>query len=749
MLYTKRMPVFLFFLMTVMVAMTGCGKVSPMSSISTDEPSELVQVSGEPTAVDTRNPASKITIYPAGHLPNFPSGVYTIKCVSNAKYVREFIYREGNPLVADYGNGEELVAQYEVANVGNGKVTLRNIGTGHYVTQAADGQLVAAVGDGQLFDLWAESSAGEISINAVGGKWVSARLDKSDAPLKAVASVSQAWERFTFSWIRDLDHATTHSIGHLPDFLGGIYSIRSVANGKVLGARYADKALVAAYESLAELFEVINLGTGQVALRNIDTGKFVTKAADGQLYATEDQVGPAEKFDLWAESSRGEISINAMGGNWVSARLDESDAPLKAVASASQAWERFRFDRRVMNINPGVYSIRAFGQGWWVGATHTNSDRPLSAAPAYYSNEGGKMRFEITPDGNNHTAFRNVDTGKYVRANLNDGARLDAGSSIEVGSWEEFELFNLGNNRVAIWCVKNSKWVSADYEAHPDGPIYANRDKIGPWEEFELNYEQEIMQVPELETPSNARIEELFTLLLNSLATSDEATTFVAGNEIIQSLRSTLPPELNSIIPDMQADPVQVDPNGLFGNQIKMLAVGPSLNASAMGLLGGELGFGGYIDFTRPSGNVELGGYYGYGGTTLTLAQVMNAVASGDVGDAFGASGGINLSVITHRDGIDAFTADGASAEIELDLGKVAVTIAVYVKEAPFAPGQTFDEFFQNKFVGFGINVQWPIELSKNSDNAEEMQKKSLGLAMGIAYPLLNGGLANIHANRP
>lgn len=73
-----------------------------------------------------------------------------------------------------------------------------------------------------------------------------------------------------------------------------------------------------------------------------------------------------------------------------------------------------------------------------------------------------------------------ADNRKYVAAEDGGGRELVANRD-RIGPWETFDVTDLGNNRIALQ-ANNGKYVCA--EGGGGGAMVANRDRIGPWETF-------------------------------------------------------------------------------------------------------------------------------------------------------------------------------------------------------------------------------------------------------------------------
>ena len=104
------------------------------------------------------------------------------------------------------------------------------------------------------------------------GYWLSARINEDSAPIKTVPAGwenVQAWEKFVLEPVR-----VHQNLG------SGIYTIQSAENGKYIAPAYANKHLVAAYDS-HDQFELTNHGDGRMTFRSVETGQNVVESGGG------------------------------------------------------------------------------------------------------------------------------------------------------------------------------------------------------------------------------------------------------------------------------------------------------------------------------------------------------------------------------------------------------------------------------------------------------------------------------------
>ncbi|WP_163192298.1 glycoside hydrolase family 30 beta sandwich domain-containing protein [Clostridium thermarum] len=81
-------------------------------------------------------------------------------------------------------------------------------------------------------------------------------------------------------------------------------------------------------------------------------------------------------------------------------------------------------------------------------------------------------------------SIKSIANNKYVCAENGGASALIANRDSVGGSWEQFEMIDLGSGNVVFKSLANNKYVCADNEGA--SPLIANRDTIGTWETFQL-----------------------------------------------------------------------------------------------------------------------------------------------------------------------------------------------------------------------------------------------------------------------
>ncbi|WP_433208538.1 PQQ-dependent sugar dehydrogenase [Dactylosporangium sp. CS-047395] len=123
---------------------------------------------------------------------------------------------------------------------------------------------------------------------------------------------------------------------------------------------------------------------------------------------------------------------------------------------------------------PQTTAAMTYGFGSWSdsgGQTHTLT------APA------GATTYTATYNGIPPIELRANANGQYVSAANGGGAPLIANRGV-VGTWEQYDVMDVGGGFVALRSRANLKYVTA--EAGGNNPLIANRDTVSDWEKFQV-----------------------------------------------------------------------------------------------------------------------------------------------------------------------------------------------------------------------------------------------------------------------
>ncbi|WP_444949387.1 S8 family serine peptidase [Micromonospora ureilytica] len=203
-------------------------------------------------------------------------------------------------------------------------------------------------------------------------------------------------------------------------------------------------------------------------------GKYVS--ADGAGSKPLAAVGPAlgawEKYDI-VDAGSGLVALRAkVNGKYVSATA-AGTKPLVAEGPSVSTWEQFQ----LINNTDGTVSLKAKVNGKYVSAPSSGAALTTSAASI-----STWEKFSVDAPAP-VVSIKSVASGKYVSANA---AGRDPLSPIatSVSTWEKFEVVNLEDGFVGFRALVNGKYVSA--EGAGSSPMRASGPSIGTWEVFDF-----------------------------------------------------------------------------------------------------------------------------------------------------------------------------------------------------------------------------------------------------------------------
>jgi hypothetical protein len=181
-----------------------------------------------------------------------------------------------------------------------------------------------------------------------------------------------------------------------------------------------------------ELFDIIDLRNGLVALRSHANGLFVSVQlpSSTQLKATDTSPVDSGSFELITNADGSVSLLCHANGSYVTAE-DAGAQPLNANRSAIGPWEQFYL------------------------ADATNAA----------------------------VGFQAVVNSNFVTAE-DAGAQPLIANRTAMGSWETFDLVDAGDGWVALYSHADSRFVTAEDAGAQ--PLIANRTAIGPWEKFKI-----------------------------------------------------------------------------------------------------------------------------------------------------------------------------------------------------------------------------------------------------------------------
>jgi hypothetical protein len=147
-----------------------------------------------------------------------------------------------------------------------------------------------------------------------------------------------------------------------------------------------------------------------------------------------------------------------------------------------QNWLNDGGGRCALSYNPAVpfgapVSINARADLRYVSAESAGASALLADRDAV----GTWERFQLVNLGGGNVAIKALINGQYVCADNAGNSPLIANRAA-VGAWETFKYIDLGNGYFALQAAANGKYVTADNAG--SSALIANRTAIGAWEKF-------------------------------------------------------------------------------------------------------------------------------------------------------------------------------------------------------------------------------------------------------------------------
>ncbi|HEX4629560.1 MAG TPA: RICIN domain-containing protein [Chthoniobacterales bacterium] len=264
---------------------------------------------------------------------------------------------------------------------------------------------------------------------------------------------------------------------------GAVVAFVANANGLIVTAENGgNNPLIANRGAIGqwEQFQIIDLGTGYVALRSMANGLYVTAENGGAspLVANRGAVGTWEQFQL-VDTGGGKFAFNARANGLYVTAENGGNSSLIANRSAVGGWEQFS----MMFLPSGIPGNVTLGfQSIFNNNYITAENGGASSLAANRASEGGWEQFRIEPQNDGYVAIRSLINGMYVTAENGGNGPLIANRG-GVGTWERFQFFDTGNGTVALRALANGLYVSA---VNGGSQLIANRYFVGAGEQFNL-----------------------------------------------------------------------------------------------------------------------------------------------------------------------------------------------------------------------------------------------------------------------
>ncbi|MFI6242087.1 PKD domain-containing protein [Micromonospora sp. NPDC050795] len=257
-----------------------------------------------------------------------PTGTVGLRALSNRRYVS---YEKSYGLRPNQAE-PNTIAQFDLADAGNGKVALFSRAVGRYVA-VAQSDLSTLTADSVVVDVremftLVRNADGTVSLQApVTSQYVTADVNAA-TPLGASRPSIGTWEKFLLVVVPDANR-----------------SLKAKVNGRFVSADGAGaKPLIAsaATASTWERFDVVDLGNGQVGLLARVNNRYVSADGAGSkpLIAGAATASTWERFTM-VRSSDGTVSFKAAVNNKYVSADGAGSKPLIASGPVISSWERF------------------------------------------------------------------------------------------------------------------------------------------------------------------------------------------------------------------------------------------------------------------------------------------------------------------------------------------------------------------------------------------------------------------------
>ncbi|MER5457351.1 S8 family serine peptidase [Micromonospora sp. NPDC002389] len=253
------------------------------------------------------------------------------------------------------------------------------------------------------------------------------------------------------------------------------YGFKANSNGRFVTAASTKKALVNNGKSLgtAQRYDIVNAGSGLVALRSKSTGRYVVAPSKGTkpLIASHKKIVTAGKFQI-INHTDGSISLKArVNGKYVTAPKSGKSS-LKASKTSIGTTEKFTVDAPAP-----VISLRSLANGKYVVA----GSKPLVASSKSVTKAA---KFQIAPAGGTWFSLKALANGKYVTT-PGYGEKPLIASKKSVGTWEKFGFWDYYADGTVTVVNRDYSVVSAGSTGNKK--LIANKDpyaKHGKGEKF-------------------------------------------------------------------------------------------------------------------------------------------------------------------------------------------------------------------------------------------------------------------------
>ncbi|QOC94515.1 S8 family serine peptidase [Micromonospora craniellae] len=229
------------------------------------------------------------------------------------------------------------------------------------------------------------------------------------------------------------------------------YGLKARSNGKFVTAASTRKALVNNGSSLgtAQRYDVVNAGSGLVALRSKSTGRYVVAPSKGTkpLIASHKTIVTAAKFTI-VNHTDGSVSLKARAnGKYVTAPKSGKSS-LKASKTTVGTSEKFTFDAPAP-----VVSIKSKASNRYVVA----GSKPLIATSKSVTKSA---KFQMVNRSNGFFYLKALANTRYVIA-ASKGTKPLIANSKSTGTWQTFDFLEYNPDGTIFLGAQDHQAVSA------------------------------------------------------------------------------------------------------------------------------------------------------------------------------------------------------------------------------------------------------------------------------------------------
>ncbi|MGC4850777.1 S8 family serine peptidase [Micromonospora sp. DT15] len=220
-----------------------------------------------------------------------------------------------------------------------------------------------------------------------------------------------------------------------------------------------------------EKLDIVDLGSGLVALRANVNGKYVSANGAGSkpLIAAAASVSTWERFQL-VHQTDGTVSLRATVNNkYVSA--PSNGGPLIASATNASTWEKFDLETNLL------VSFKSSASGKFVSADGAGSKPLIPVATKVSTWE----KFELYDlDYYGYFGLRSLANGKFVSA-TSAGSKPMVASAAGINAWEAFTFWHRG-----VGATDGSGWIYANVDGQAVSAGSAGTSQLIPNKDFDF-----------------------------------------------------------------------------------------------------------------------------------------------------------------------------------------------------------------------------------------------------------------------